>query len=355
MTPEEVEQAISTARDNQSTDLSFAWERISILPDSIGDLINLTGLDLRGNELTHLPDSIGKITNLIWLNLSDNELTHLPNSIGNLTNLTTLNLNTNRLTSLPDSIGNITNLASLYLGGNHLTSLPNSIGDLTNLASLDLFDNRLTSLPESIGNLANLFWLCLILNRLTSLPNSIEDITNLASLDLSNNQLSSLPDSMRNLTNLIRLDLTGNPSIDLSILVSIPSLESVILFGVDLPRRYWTNFSEWKSEWLLDEDNAEVRRILIEQIGYEKICDELSAINLDTWREYTLLKIDGIEKIYDGEDEPIDTEPMVLLKMICPSTAHIHILRVPPEMVSAEEAITWVNHSIHPNEFVVQT
>jgi hypothetical protein len=45
---------------------------------------------------------------------------------------------------------------------------------------------------------------------------------------------------------------------------------------------------------------------------------------------------------------------MLLLKITCPSTQHIHILRVPPEM-SAEAAITWVNHGIHPDEFAVQT
>jgi leucine-rich repeat protein SHOC2 len=75
-----------------------------------------------------------------------------------------------------------------------------------------------------------------------------------------------------------------------------------------------------------------------------------------------LLKIDGVEVIYE-DDEPIDSpqatlrerEPMLLLKMTCPSTQHIHILRVPPEMTSAEAAITWVNHGIHPDEFAVQT
>ena len=81
----------------------------------------------------------------------------------------------------------------------------------------------------------------------------------------------------------------------------------------------------------------------------------MSADKLDTWREYTLLKIDGVEAVYDREDEPIEREPMVLLKMTCPSTAHIHILRVPPEMTSAETAITWVNHDIHPDKFAVQT
>jgi hypothetical protein len=119
----------------------------------------------------------------------------------------------------------------------------------------------------------------------------------------------------------------------------------VKMFGVDLPRRYWTKFSKWKAVWLLDEENVEVRRLLIQQIGYDRICQELDAIDLDTWREYTLLKIDA----------DIDEEPMVLLKMTCPSTGHIHILRVPPEMTSAEAAITWVNHGIHPDEFTVQT
>jgi hypothetical protein len=81
----------------------------------------------------------------------------------------------------------------------------------------------------------------------------------------------------------------------------------------------------------------------------------LKADQLDVWREYTLLKIDGVEAVYEEEYQPIGREPMVLLKMTCPSTAHIHILRVPLEMTSAEAAITWVNHGIHPDEFTVQT
>jgi leucine-rich repeat protein SHOC2 len=50
-----------------------------------------------------------------------------------------------------------------------------------------------------------------------------------------------------------------------------------------------------------------------------------------------------------------DREAIVLLKMTCPSTAHIYILRVPSDLVQAEAAITWVNHGIHPDKFAVQT
>jgi hypothetical protein len=119
----------------------------------------------------------------------------------------------------------------------------------------------------------------------------------------------------------------------------------VRLSWVDMPRRYWTKSSDWNPQWLIDEENAEVRRVLIQQVGYDRICQELDAIDLDNWREYTLLKI----------EVNIEDEPMVLLKMTCPSTGHIHILRVPPEMTSAEAAITWVNHVIHPDKFAVQT
>jgi leucine-rich repeat protein SHOC2 len=95
---------------------------------------------------------------------------------------------------------------------------------------------------------------------------------------------------------------------------------------------------------LLDEENAEIRKILIEQIGYDRICQELDAIIIDNWREYSLLKIDGV-----------DIEPMMLLKMICPSTEDIHVLRVPPDIETAEAAIMWVNHGIHPDDFAIQT
>jgi leucine-rich repeat protein SHOC2 len=155
---------------------------------------------------------------------------------------------------------------------------------------------------------------------------------------------SSLPESMGGLINLKYLDLCENSLNDLSILQSLPRLESVGFLDVDLPRRYWNKLSEWKAEWLIDEDNTEIRRVLIQQIGYERICQELDAMTIDNWREYTLLKI-----------EKVDVEPMVLLKMICPSTAHIHILRVPPEMTTVEAAITWVNHGIHPDNIAVQT
>ena len=41
--------------------------------------------------------------------------------------------------------------------------------------------------------------------------------------------------------------------------------------------------------------------------------------------------------------------------MTCPSTNYIHVLRVPPELTSAREAITWVNWDIDPDRFSIET
>jgi internalin A len=122
--------------------------------------------------------------------------------------------------------------------------------------------------------------------------------------------------------------------------------------GVTLPKKYGAiHPHNWQAKWILSENNAEIRRVLIQRIGYDRICQELQAIQLDSWQEYSLLKIDNA-----------DIEPIHLLKMNCQSTGFIHALRVPPNVrsssrasLTAQEAIRWVNWDIDPAEFSVQT
>jgi hypothetical protein len=62
--------------------------------------------------------------------------------------------------------------------------------------------------------------------------------------------------------------------------------------GTEIPQKYGAVLSQnWRSQWLLEEPNAELRRVLIQGIGYDRIVQELEAVELDTWREYSLLKI----------------------------------------------------------------
>jgi leucine-rich repeat protein SHOC2 len=288
----------------------------------------------------------------------------LPENIGNLFHLNSLDLSNNQLTNLPESIGKLDKLPYLNLSSNQLTSLPESIGNLFRLKWLSIQNNKLDSLPKSIGNLAQLTHLDLDISQLNSLQDELPRIINLTEIHLYNDRPIGLPENIKNLAQLTNLYIYSSSLTDLSVLQKVPNLINVHFLNVRLPRQYWTRVSDWKPEWLLQEDNVEIRSTLIEQLGYEKICQKLNAITINIWREYTLLRIDRVEPIYDlsfypvvGElinDRPIDYEAMLLLKMICPSTGHIHILRVPPEMMSAEEAITWVNSGIHPDQFAVQ-
>ena len=119
-----------------------------------------------------------------------------------------------------------------------------------------------------------------------------------------------------------------------------------VYHGVRLPEEYGKlHPSQWQSNWLLSEENAELRRVLIQGIGYAKLCQELQATQLDTWQEYQLLRING----------NLDGEPMHLLKMTCPSTGYIHAMRVPPNVRSARNAIKWVNWGVEPEEFSSQS
>ncbi|MFB2919003.1 DUF6745 domain-containing protein [Aerosakkonema funiforme] len=137
-----------------------------------------------------------------------------------------------------------------------------------------------------------------------------------------------------------RLHAEGEPAIEFADGYSLYAYH-----GVNLPRKYgYLHPKKWRSQWLLEETNAELRRVLIQAIGYERICQELQTTELDLFREYSLLKIDGA-----------DVEPIHLLKMTCPSTGQIHTLRVPPNLTSAREAIRWVNWGIDPEEFAMET
>jgi internalin A len=137
-----------------------------------------------------------------------------------------------------------------------------------------------------------------------------------------------------------RLHAEGEPAIEFA-----DGWNFYFYHGVRLPEEYGKVYpNQWQSQWLLTEENAELRRVLIEGIGYDRIIQELQAKQIDSWQEYALLQIDNA-----------DVEPICLLKMTCPSTGFVHALRVPPNLASAREAIGWVNWDIDPEEFSVQT
>ena len=84
-----IDELIAWANEHNISEEQFPRDR--------KEIVNLAALDLLGNRLTKLPESIGQLSNLTELHLRGNSLTELPESIGQIHNLTTLDLGYNNL------------------------------------------------------------------------------------------------------------------------------------------------------------------------------------------------------------------------------------------------------------------
>ena len=195
------------------------WENelTGSIPPELGNLANLTSLRLRSNELTGpIPPELGNLISLTRLELWDNELTgSIPPELGNLASLTSLELWQNNLTGpIPPELGNLTSLTNLELSGNNLTGpIPPELGNLVNLTYLGLGGNNLTSpIPPELGNLVNLTYLGLGRNNLTSpIPAELGSLTGLTTLGLANNDLTGpIPPELGRLASLTQLLLSNN-------------------------------------------------------------------------------------------------------------------------------------------------
>lgn len=152
----EAEKAIEQALHHQKPYLDLSNMRLTILPETVGQLAQLRFLNLFGNQLTALPETIAQLTQLEQLHLGSNQLTALPEAIGQLTQLQQLYVNRNQLTSLPETIGQLKQLKELHVDHNHLRALPETVGQLTNLQVLDLSHNQVKTLPESLKELRSI-------------------------------------------------------------------------------------------------------------------------------------------------------------------------------------------------------
>uniref|UniRef100_UPI00398E8490 E3 ubiquitin-protein ligase LRSAM1 isoform X4 n=1 Tax=Pristiophorus japonicus TaxID=55135 RepID=UPI00398E8490 len=124
----------------------------TLLPKScnIQDLSMLKILDLHGNRLTSLPEDMGQLFSLQVLNVEQNQLKSLPSSLATLAQLQTLNLKGNRIRKLPESLSGLRSLRMLDISQNRIQSLPQDLAQIRTLESLSLDAEAMTYPAASV-------------------------------------------------------------------------------------------------------------------------------------------------------------------------------------------------------------
>ncbi|KAM7470169.1 hypothetical protein LguiA_008352 [Lonicera macranthoides] len=134
------------------------------LPQSLGNLKNLTFLGLNNNSLTGpIPPSIGSLSRLSWLDLSENQLTGgIPVSSGTASGLDRLSrarhlrLDWNSFVgSVPRTLNSLGNVTELNLSNNNLTGPIPNLTALNVLTYVDMSNNSFnaSAIPTWLTNL----------------------------------------------------------------------------------------------------------------------------------------------------------------------------------------------------------
>src|SRR5581483_10618802 len=172
--------------------------------------------------------------------------------------------------------------------------------------------------------------------RIRALPSWLAQ---LAQLDVSGcSSMTSLPEGLRVSS---WLDLASTP------LQSLPaSLQGVQLRWRDvfITERIAFHPELLTPQEVLDEPNAELRRVMLERIGYDRFFEQVDAEVLaqdeDAGGKRRLLRVP-----MTGD------EPLVCLAVQCPSTGRQYLIRVPPIMRNCHHAAAWIAGFDHPDDY----
>ncbi|XP_004305053.1 PREDICTED: probable leucine-rich repeat receptor-like protein kinase At5g49770-like [Fragaria vesca subsp. vesca] len=194
------------------------------IPDSFGDLEQLTFLAMNSNNLSDIiPSELGQLSNLYFLDLSDNHLTGpLPISsnityggLDLLLKAQHFHLSNNQLSGSipPELFSSEMSLIHLFLDGNNFTGvIPETLGLVQTLEMVQLDKNFLTgTVPSNLNNLTNVNELNLANNNLTG---PLPDLTGMNSLNYVVMEFGSLqglvPEKLFSLPELQQVKLKNN-------------------------------------------------------------------------------------------------------------------------------------------------
>lgn len=175
-----------------------------------GHLQGTTRLDLSA-DLTEFPQEIfGLADSLEILNLSENRLSRLPENLGDLKNLKVLLCLDNQFDHLPEILAACPKLEMISFKANQIEVVPGSALP-EKLRWLVLTDNRVRRLPAELGRCHRLQKLMLAGNQLETLPDEMASCLNLELIRLAANRFEKFPPWLFELPRLAWLGLGGNP------------------------------------------------------------------------------------------------------------------------------------------------
>jgi hypothetical protein len=171
----------------------------------------------------------------------------------------------------------------------------------------------------------------------SNLYNLPENLT-CGSLDISDCvNLTTLPKGLH-VTHWIELAGSG--------ITSLPTGHGFMLRwrGVQVSDQIAFESQSFTGQDILNLENVELRRVLIERLGYDTFLQQVGGLVRDR------------DQDAGGERQLVyvpfeDDEPLMVLKVTCPSTGHIHLLRVPPHMRSCHQAAAWIAGFDNPNDY----
>ncbi|NXY45983.1 LRCH3 protein, partial [Ceuthmochares aereus] len=144
---------------------------IRYIPEAVLNLQSLTFLNISRNQLSTLPVHLCSLP-LKVLIASNNKLISIPEEIGQLRQLTELDVSCNEIQTIPPQIGNLESLRDLNVRRNNLVRLPEELAELP-LIRLDFSCNKITTIPVCYRNLRHLQTIMLENNPLQSPPAQI--------------------------------------------------------------------------------------------------------------------------------------------------------------------------------------
>lgn len=337
---------------NGEIDLSNE-KNLTHIPDGLHEI---WGLNLSGcTALEKLPDNL----NVHRLILDDcTSLTHLPSGL----KAYSLQAQNTGLIALPDDIEvnyklDLTgcqnleylppnlHVGSLVLSGcTKLQALPDDLHlyflDATNCVNFKEWGQN-GSVEVGMINLSG----C---QALTYLPSWLTPIADLNVQNCTN--LASLPAGLK-VTSTIELADSG--------LSSLPSRckETKIRWNDVLVNEQVAFRPEMiTAKTVLNEKNIELRRVMLDRIGYETFFEQAKAEELDRDADpggmRRLLRVE-----FEDENRWRRDEALVCLSVICPSTARKYVIRVPPDTKTCRQAAAWVAGFDSPDEYnpVIET